>query len=48
MISCADADFPTASLLMGQPEDPKDLAARPAAIAPGETNKGVDGWPPAP
>ncbi len=28
---------------MGQPEDPKDLAARPAAIAPGETNKGVNG-----
>jgi cold shock protein len=34
------ADFPTASLLLGQPEDPKDLAARPLAIARGETKEG--------
>jgi hypothetical protein len=26
------ADFPTASLVSGQPEDPKDLAARPPAM----------------
>ena len=26
---------------MGQPEDPKDLAARPLAIAPGVTKMGV-------
>lgn len=37
-----DADFPTASLATGQPDDLEDLAARPTAIARRETNGGED------